>query len=343
MQGVLFAGNRTLEFVDFPDPTPGPNEVIVKIMASGLCGSDLRPYRGENRSRFITGHEPCGIVHAVGSAVDPRQAQVGDRAIVHHYSGCGVCKHCRVGYTQMCLTGGHVVYGFSGHGGNAPYMLCEPLMLVPLPDELTFAEGAAIACGTGTAYMAVKRLDVSGRDTLVVFGQGPVGLSATMLATAMGARVVAIDVSPDRLTLARELGAAETIDASKEDPVAGVLALTGGEGAETALDCTGNALARQQAVQCARIWGRVCWVGEGGTVSLNPSPEVIHKQLTIYGSWTFSTVGLAECARFIADRRVPIRKLITDTFPLARAAEAFALHDTQTSGKVVITFEQDLT
>ena len=338
MQGVLFAGGRTIELVDFPEPRPAPGEVLVKIMASGLCGSDLRPYRSDRRSRFITGHEPCGVVAAVGEGVAPEQSRVGDRVIVHHYAGCGTCKHCRVGYTQMCLHS-HVTYGSSGHGGNAPYMLCQPLMLVPLPDELSYAEGAAVACGTGTAYMALKRLDVSGRDRLAVYGQGPVGLSATMLGRAMGARVIAVDVEPARLELARELGAAETIDASREDPVERIRALTDDEGAETALDCTGNANARAQAVRCARIWGRVCWVGEGGTVQLEPSPDVIHKQLTIYGSWTFSTVGLAECARFVADRGVPLGRLITHQFRLDQAAEAFALFDHGKTGKCVFVFD----
>jgi threonine dehydrogenase-like Zn-dependent dehydrogenase len=338
VQGVLFAGGRTVELTEFPEPRPGPGQVVVRIMASGICGSDLRPYRSERRSRFITGHEPCGVVHSVGEGVPPGQARVGDRVIVHHYSGCGTCKHCRVGYTQMCLHS-HVTYGSSGHGGNAPYMLCQPLMLVALPDELSFAAGAAVACGTGTAYVALKRLDVSGRDTLAIYGQGPVGLSATMLATAMGARVVAIDVEPVRLALARELGAAETVDAAAEDPVERVRALTDGEGAEAALDCTGNATARAQAVRCARIWGRVCWVGEGGNVQLEPSPDVIHKQLTIHGSWTFSTVGLAECARFIADRAVPLERLITHQFRLAQADEAFALFDQGKTGKCVFVFD----
>ena len=109
MRAMLFAGNRTVELTDVEDPRPGPGEVVVKIMASGICGSDLRPYRSERRSQFITGHEPCGVVHAVGAGVPAEQARVGDRVIVHHYSGCGTCKHCRVGYTQMCRHG-HVVY-----------------------------------------------------------------------------------------------------------------------------------------------------------------------------------------------------------------------------------------
>ena len=102
------------------------------------------------------------------------------RVMKHHYKGCGQCNHCRGGWSQLCRNG-IVVYGMTGHGGHAPYMKAPVCTLVPLPDELTFEEGAAISCGTGTAYQALRRLDVSGRDTLAIFGQGPVGLSATLL------------------------------------------------------------------------------------------------------------------------------------------------------------------
>src|SRR3989442_15409712 len=108
----------------------------------------------------------------------------------------------------------------TGRGGHAAYMTVPGYTLVPLPDSLSFEEGAAISCGTGTAYGALKRLDVSGRDTLAVFGQGPVGLSATMLGRAMGARVIAIDVAPERLALAREFGAEAAVNAREADPVA---------------------------------------------------------------------------------------------------------------------------
>src|SRR5437870_6493660 len=263
MRGVVFLGGRKLELREFPDPTPGAGEVVVAMKASGMCGSDLHPYRavgnaaaalglGGGGGPIVAGHEPCGVVAARGAGVSEADAPTGQRVMVHHYKGCGRCKHCRVGWAQLCRQG-IVVYGMTGHGGHAAYMTVPAFTLVPLPDSLSFEEGAAIACGTGTAYMALKRLDVSGRDTLAVYGQGPVGLSATMLATAMGARVIAIDVGAERLALASEYGAAETIDASKDDPVARVLAQTHDEGAETALDCTGNAKARQQAVQSARI------------------------------------------------------------------------------------------
>jgi len=210
--------------------------------------------------------------------------------------------------------------------------------LVPLPDALSFATGAAISCGTGTAYGALKRLDVSGRDTLAVFGQGPVGLSATQLGTAMGARVVAVDIAAERRRLAKEFGAETVIDPREVDPVTALRELTRGEGVEAALDCTGNPEARVAAVRSAGTWGRVCFVGEGNTTTFDISQDLIRKQLTILASWTFSAVGQEECARFIADRRIPLQKLLTHRFKLEAAAEAYRLFDTQTTGKGVFLF-----
>jgi threonine dehydrogenase-like Zn-dependent dehydrogenase len=209
---------------------------------------------------------------------------------------------------------------------------------VPLPESLSFEEGAAISCGTGTAYGALKRLDVSGRDTLAVFGQGPVGLSATLLGRAMGARVIAIDVAPERLALAREFGAESVINAKETDPVAALRELTHGEGVETAMDCTGNPEARVAAVRSATTWGRVAFVGEGNTTTFDISQDMIRRQLTIHASWTFSSVGQAECASFIADRRIALSRLLTHRFRLEQADEAYRLFDTQTTGKGVFMF-----
>lgn len=332
MRGVVFVGNRRLELREFPDPSPGAGEIVVKMRASGMCGSDLHPYRADRAQATISGHEPCGEVAALGSGdVD---AAIGDRVMIHHYSGCGVCKFCRIGYDQLCVRG-HKTYGFGAHGGNAEFLLVPARTLVSLPDKLSFEEGAAIACGTGTAYMALKKLDVSGRDTLAIYGQGPVGLSATLLGKAMGARVIAIDVTPARLEHALRLGADATINPTTGDPVAGVLGLTDGEGADATLDCTGNATARAQTVRSARIFGRACFVGEGGTVQLEPSPDIIHRHLTLYGSWTFNTVGLEECARFVVRREVPLEQLITHRFQLEQAVEAFEVFDKGETGKCV--------
>ena len=129
MRGVIFLGERKLQLAEFPDPAPGPREVVVEIKASGLCGSDLKFYRaaggasslglGKVSGPVIAGHEPCGIVAAVGTAVGEPTARVGARVMVHHYSGCGTCRHCRTGWSQMC-SDGSIVYGVTAHGAHAP-------------------------------------------------------------------------------------------------------------------------------------------------------------------------------------------------------------------------------
>ena len=351
MRGITFLGDRELEIRDFPDPKPGPGEVILQMKASGMCGSDLHAYRasrkgggmaaslglGGDAGPVIAGHEPCGVVAERGAGVTEAEAPIGQRVMQHHYKGCGLCKHCRTGWSQLCGKG-ITVYGVTGHGGHAPFMRAPAFTLVPLPDELSFEEGAAVSCGTGTAYGALRRIEISGVDTLAVFGQGPVGLSATMLGAAMGARVIAVDISPERLKLARDFGADAVINSREADPIAALKQLTHGEGVNAAMDCTGHADARAAAVRSTRTWGRVCFVGEGGQVTLDVSPDMLRRQLTIVASWTFNTVGQAECARFIADRKVPLPRLLTHRFALDQAKDAYRLFDTQTTGKGVFIF-----
>jgi threonine dehydrogenase-like Zn-dependent dehydrogenase len=205
-----------------------------------------------------------------------------------------------------------------------------------LPDELSFTTGAAISCGSGTAYNALRRINTSGRDTLAVFGQGPVGLAATQFGAAMGARVIAIDMTKERLAFARELGADETIDPSADDPIEALKALTHGEGVSLAVDCSGAEAARSAAIKATRTWGTVCFVGEGGNVTIDVSPDMLRKQLTVVGSWTFSSVIQAECARFVADRKIEVDRLFTHSFTLDEADAAYKLFDTQTTGKSVL-------
>src|SRR5262249_7102458 len=240
-------------------------------------------------------------------------------------------------WSQLCRAG-IVVYGATGDGAHADYMKVPARTNVPLPDELTFEEGAAVSCGTGTAYGALKRLDVSGRDTLVVFGQGPVGLSATMLGSAMGARVIAVDISPERLALAKEFGADAVIDSRDADPVEAVGQLTHGEGAETTMDCTGLPEPRVAAVRSAATWGRVAFVREGRATTFDVSRDMIRKQLPLVASWTFSAMGQWECARFVADRKIPLARIFPHRFKLDEADAAYRLFDRQTTGKGVFLF-----
>jgi len=346
MRGAVFLGNKQIEIRNSPDPTPGPGEVVLQMKASGMCGSDLKFYRpppgeaqkalglGGNADPFIAGHEPCGVIAARGPGVSEREAPIGQRVMDHHYSGCGVCGHCRVGWSQLCRAG-ITVYGVTAHGGHADYLKVPARTIVEMPQELSFAEGAAVACGTGTAFSALKRMQMNGGDTLVVFGQGPVGLSATVIGVAMGARVIAVETSPERMKLAEEFGADAVINASQEDPVAAIRELTAGVGADLSLDCTGAAAARRAAVRCVRTWGTACYVGEGGDVTLDVSPDMLRRQVTLIGSWTFSATGMQECAEFIAKKRIPLETIFSHRWRLEQADEAYKSFDTQTTGKGV--------
>ena len=302
-----------------------------------MCGSDLwnlyRAPRSQITDPVIGGHEPCGVVSAVGPDVTEVQARIGMRVMVYHYIGCGVCKHCRTGWSQLCSS--RLTYGSTLHGGHADYLKVSVATLVPLPDELSFETGAAISCGTGTAYEALRRIELFGADTIAIFGQGPVGLSATQLASAMGARVIALDVSEERLKIAKEFGADVTINPQKDEPVQAIKDLTQGEGAQKTMDCSGSADARLAAIRSTRTWGKVGFVGETGKLTVDVSPDLMRRQITIVASWTFSTAGQMECAQFIAQRRIPADKVFTHRFRLDQAAEAYRLFDMQKMGKGV--------
>ena len=351
MKGAVFLGDRRLQLMDFPDPTPGPDEVVLEIKASGMCGSDLHFYRasssgeggaqslglGGDGSPVIAGHEPCGVVAERGSAVPEALAPMRANVMCHHYNGCGVCPSCRSGWSQLCDES-VVVYGVTGHGAHTPYMKVPAKTLVPLPDSLSYSEGAAVSCGTGTAFGAIKRMNLTGAETLAVFGQGPVGLSATMLGSAIGARVIAVDVEAKRLALSREFGADTIVNGKQANPVEVLRELTRGRGVDMALDCSGHPEARVQAVRATKTWGTVCYVGEGNTVTLDVSQDIIRKQLTLLGSWTFSHLGQRACAEFIADRGIKLDRIFTHRFKLEEAKTAYELFDTQTTGKGVFEF-----
>jgi len=346
MRGVVFTGERGLELMQFPDPTPETHDVVIEMKASGMCGSDLHQYRrpkGQsqatgipmNEGPVIVGHEPCGVVIEVGSAVDAKMARIGQRVMVHHYQGCTQCNHCRSGWQQLCQEVPVKVYGNNAHGGHAQYLKVPANTLVPLPDELTFSAGAAIACGSGTAYSALRRINLSGNDTIAIFGQGPVGLAATQYAKAMGARVIALDISQPRLNRAKAFGADEVVDPGSNDPVAEIKELTHGRYADLTLDTSSNPDARLNAVRSTKVWGTMCFVGEGGDVHIDVSPHLLRRQLTLVASWTFSNIIQAECARFSVERGIDVDNLFTHRWSIDQADEAYQLFDRQVDGKGV--------
>lgn len=356
MRGMIFRGDCKVAVLDFPDPVPGAGEAIVEMKASGMCGSDLHFYRHgmagaieamgfkdriaasqDGEIRIIAGHEPCGVIAALGPGVDEKAFKVGDRVIVFHYEGCNYCDQCRTGWSQLCDQGARI-HGVINHGGHADYMRVPVSTLVHLPQEISFKGGAAVACGTGTAYGALLRLDISARDTLAVYGLGPVGLSAAQLAASMGVEVFGIDINPARVETSKSFGVTHAIDASKVDPVEEILKLTGGKGVSCAAECAGGDVPRAQAVRSTRTWGRVALVAIGGDLRLDPMKDLIGRQRTLIGSYTFSEVGMKECARFIADHGVEVDRLFTDEWTLDRADDAYADFNKQTGGKGVFVF-----
>lgn len=346
MQGLVFLGDRRVELMKFPDPAPGAGEVVLEMKASGMCGSDLHFYRASaggsagtgiagSSDPVVAGHEPCGVVVEIGSDVDRSRVRVGDRVMVFHYVGCRACEHCHAGWDQLCKQRVPTIFGINAHGGHGTHMKAPAHTLISLPLELSFAAGAAISCGTGTAYAALLRLQLAGNHTIAIFGQGPVGLSATQLAVAMGARVIAVDTSADRLARATQFGATLAINPRIVEPADAILQLTHGRGADVALDTSGAEQARLAALACTKTWGTVAFVGEGGMLGIEVSPMMIRKQLTVLGSWTFSMSGQMDCTRFIADRGIDIDRLFTQRWTIGQGAEAYALFDKQTEGKAV--------
>ena len=347
MKGVVFLGDKKLEIQNFEDPSPGPNDVIIEIKASGMCGSDLKFYRansgpsslglGGDDKPVIAGHEPCGTIVEVGSNVSKENFLIDTRVMQHHYEGCGTCSHCSTGWQQLCNDGVKAVFGVTGNGAHAKYMKCPASTLVPLRDDISFIAGAAISCGTGTAWGALERLDLKASQTIAIFGMGPVGLSAVMLANKMGSKVIAIDINKQRLERSVEFGADVILNPEEsEDLLIKIKDLTKGLGVDASLDASSSPAARSIAVKCVKTWGKACFVGEGGDVTLDVSNDLLRRQVTIIGSWTFSKHGQAECADFVADKELEVDKLFTHKWSLDQADEAYKLFDKQSDGKGVI-------
>jgi propanol-preferring alcohol dehydrogenase len=321
---------------DFPDPEPGPDEVVVRIKAAGLCGSDLHLYRQTATQRagndIIPGHEPSGVVEALGPGVDT--VQVGDRVSVYHYRGCGHCKHCRAGNVMWCAE--RRGYGGPIHGADADLLLTDERNCMPLPDELSYAHGALMACAAGTAFSSMHKLQVSGQDTLVIFGQGPVGLCGLLVAKALGGRVIGVDPIPERRALALQLGADKALDPGQTDVLTAVRDLTHGDGADLAFETSGSAAGQNGAVDCLRLGGKAVFVGFGvQDKTLNPS-QFIGRQLTLMGSFVMPVYMYYDLAQFVLDHDLPLDRMVTHRFPLEQAPEAFALFDRGATGKVVL-------
>jgi len=343
MKAAYLPGNSTVEMREVAVPTPGHGEVLLAVKASTICGSDIRCIYHEHLGKgpegyqgVIAGHEPSGQIVEAGSGC--RRFKPGDRVIVYHISGCGVCNDCRRGYMISCTNSNYRrAYGWQRDGGMAEYMIAEEKDLIELPDSLTYADGAQVACGFGTVYEGLEKIGISGNDDVLITGLGPVGLAAGALCRKLGAnRIIGIDINQERMDLALKLGLCDHVLASSEENVAQVLDLTHGMGVERAVDCSANAQARTTAIRATRKWGKMVMIGEGGTVSFNPSPDIIHDQKTIYGSWVTSTWLMEELVERLVRWDLHPEEIITHRFALDQAADAYALMALGRCGKVAV-------
>jgi threonine dehydrogenase-like Zn-dependent dehydrogenase len=225
----------------------------------------------------------------------------------------------------------------------ADYLLAEEKDLIQLPDELTYADGAQVACGFGTVYEGLQKIGIGGDHAVLVTGLGPVGLATAALCRKMGAvHIIGIDVIEERMRLARDLGLCDEVLPSGPGNVAEVRRLTGGQGVERAVDCSANDAARATAIRATRKWGRIVFLGEGGRVEFNPSPDIIHDQKTIFGSWVTSTWLMEELVERLVRWNLHPAGLITHRFPLDKVAEAYALMASGKCGKVSVCFDEEL-
>jgi threonine dehydrogenase-like Zn-dependent dehydrogenase len=345
MQGVVLPGDSTVADVRVPVPQPGPGQVLLAMRASSICGSDIRAIYREHLGHgaeayrgVIAGHEPCGEVVAVGPGC--KRLTGGERVVVYHIVGCGQCQECRTGYEIGCTDASRRAYGWQRDGGHADYLLAEERSCLVLPEQLSFVDGALVSCGFGTAWEALRRLGVSGADGLLVTGLGPVGLAAAMLGRALGAGpVLGVDIVEERRDLALELGLVDHVLPADDSTLERVNEITAGAGCSTTVDCSGSAAARSLAVRATSRWGRCAFVGEGGDVTIDVSQHLIHKQVTVIGSWVTSVPRMAELLERLDTWGLHPEELVTHRFGLHDAAAAYETADRGSMGKVCIVWE----
>lgn len=345
MNAVIYeAFGQAPQLQQVPDPTPAADGVVIAVKASGLCRSDWHGWMGHDpdiRLPHVPGHEFAGVVAAVGHAVT--RWQVGDRVTVPFVCACGRCPQCAAGQQQVC---DHQFQpGFTHWGSFADYVAIDraDLNLVGLPESLDFVTAASLGCRFATAFRAVvDQGAVSAGQWVAVHGCGGVGLSAIMIATALGAQVIAIDITPEKLAFAQTLGAVATIDASQtEDIAAAVRAISGG-GAHVSLDALGSPTTCINSVACLRTRGRHIQVGlllADQRSPAIPMDRVIAKELMIFGSHGMQAHRYDALLALIQQGHVQPRRLVGTTIPLATAPEALSnLNSFSNTGVTVISW-----
>jgi threonine dehydrogenase-like Zn-dependent dehydrogenase len=328
MNLIRFLGEERIAVEPQGPPAPGPGEVLVRVEASALCGSELHSYRSAaGHPAGNPGHEAAGvIVDANGSALWKDGERVGVSAV----QGCGNCPECEAGRYTYCPA---LSVGSSWH---ADYLASRAHACARLPNDVPWDIGVLLSGdGLGVPYHSSRRTRPEAGETVAVFGCGPVGLGNVLLYTFLGCRVLAVDLSPTRRRLAEELGAAAVLDGAGA-VVEEIRALTCGRGAEICLECAGRPETAALALRAVATAGRVMLLGEQPGIEISPSSDLIRRDITLMGSWYYHFREYPEMLQLYRSG-LPVGKLITHRFPLSRAAEAYRLFAAGETGKVILT------
>jgi propanol-preferring alcohol dehydrogenase len=327
MRGLRNLGNAKVALVDdLPDPKPGRGQVLVRIKASAICGSELGAFRGPEPMATNTGHESMGIVvDARGST----KVKEGQRVGVSTLVGCGKCRWCAQGKPAFCPKVG------VARPTHNEYIAAYERWLMPLPDDIEDVEGVLVAGdGLGVPWGAAKRGGVKAGDITCVLGCGPVGLGSIIVHRYLGARVIAVDINPNRIKLARKMGAWKTIDASKcKDLGEALLDLTAGMGPDVCLEACGKQPTLDAAVKATKPEGTVVLCGHGPQ-TLDPQKLIIQRNLRLVGNWMCHFYEWTEMVEAIR-RGLRARDAVTGRYPLEEAQTAYDRFMKGLEGKVV--------
>lgn len=328
-------GGGKVSIVEAPVPVAGPGQVVVKTLVSALCGSELEGYRGDGAVKGNSGHEGMGIIHALGEGV--ASLRPGDRVGVSAIAGCGRpdCPQCQQGQSTWCA--GKAFYGSM----HAEYFLAGAAACLPIPDDVT-DEVAVLLAGDGLGvpyHTSLKIADESVR-TVAVFGLGPVGLGNVLLQTHLGREVIGIDLKPERLEYARQLGASSVVHAGEAEAVDEIRHLTEGAGVDVAIEAAGTVETAKQCFASVRTAGTVVFNGEQPAVELSPSEDFIRRDITAVGSW-FYHVGEFPAMLELFRAGLRVADLVSHVLPVGEAASAYELFASGVSAKVLLDMRGD--
>ncbi|MFZ4468536.1 MAG: zinc-dependent alcohol dehydrogenase family protein [Pirellula sp.] len=336
-----FQGPIAIEQV--PSPIPGDHDAVIELKACGICRSDWHAWMGHDTDiqlPHVPGHELSGVIASVGKSV--RQFRVGQRVTVPFCCGCGACFECKLGNTHICDQ--HSQPGFTHWGGFADEVLirCADTNLVALPESIDFISAASLGCRFITAFRAlVDQAKLKPGEWIAIHGCGGVGLSAVMIAKALGAQIIAIDIQPSRLESARQFGADFLLNPSKVDPIEAIGEITR-RGAHVSIDALGHRTTCANSIECLAKRGRHVQVGlmlaEDSHPAI-PMASVIAKELEIYGSHGMQTTHYPRIFDMIESGAIHPQQLVTNTVGLHHGAQLLTqFAEFPNSGMTIIDF-----